>query len=113
MPVREMIGIKCCCRAAWAQLERHYEIAIMMHHLACCISALTGEVSPVQCAFIPTSPCRVGPRQRTKKRGLCVGATYYSEGRPTAKIGSLPLSLEKNADTRLIIVPLLFVNGSF
>lgn len=66
-----MIGIKCCRCAARAQLERHYGIAIMMHHLARCISALAGEASAVPSAIIPASFCRSGPTQRTGTKAMC------------------------------------------
>lgn len=52
VPEKEMIDMKCCCRAALAQLERHYGIAVMTHHLAC-RNSLTGEVAPVQSSVIP------------------------------------------------------------
>lgn len=90
-----MIGIKCCCCAARAQLERHYGIAIMMHHLARCISALVGEASAVQSAIIPALSPHKGQKQR-----LCVGAAYYCHSRqPTA------LQPGKTLQTRRIILP--------
>lgn len=73
-----MIDMKCCCCcAAWAQLERHYGIAIMTHHLACCTPALTGGVAPVQSSIIPILPFPLPPAAVDPDKGqeqrLCVG----------------------------------------
>lgn len=80
VPEKEMIGIKFSCRAAWAQLEHHYGITIIAHHLARCISAPSSEVLPLQSAIISSPSFSSGPRRRLQEQRLCVGDTYYSRG---------------------------------
>lgn len=82
VPEREMIDMKCCCCTAWAQLECHYEIAIMTHHLASCSNwqSHTGPELHYSITPFPLAPAAVDPHKGQEQR-LHVGATYYSEGR--------------------------------
>lgn len=92
-----MIDVKRRCRAAWAQLDHHYGIAIMTHHLACRTPALTGEVTPVLSTIIPLPPAAVDPDKGQEQRP-CVGATYYPEGWHAAKIRSPPSAPQRPGD---------------
>lgn len=63
---KEIIGIKLCCHAAWAQLEDHYGITIITHHLAHSISALALRSLTIISSF----SCGSGPTRRTRTKCL-------------------------------------------
>lgn len=74
---KDVIDVEYRHSAAWAQLHRHYGIAVMTHYRACCTADQTGEVAPVQSRrhrfqFLPPDN-----EQEERRR---VGEIYYAEG---------------------------------
>lgn len=97
VPEKDMIDIKCCCWGHWAQLEDHYEIAIMKHHLTRSSWSHTSPECHYVIMSVPLLPEAVDSHKGQEQR-LWVGDGYYSEIRRAAKIRSLPAGLKGPGD---------------